>query len=92
MSASYLGGNQIVSLPPGVFDSLGELRGLNLGLQTRTGACSGQQNNFTTLPPNIFVSLSNVNSFTMQCLPIQTLPVDAFDPLISLPSLYAGYW
>ncbi len=91
-SHSDLSSNQLVSLQPGTFSKLTALKSLYLGLQQTEGPCTSQLNNFTTLPPSVFSSLSNVTELAMQCLPIQTLPADTFAPLTSVAGPYSSNW
>ncbi len=57
-----------------------------------SGLCTAQSNGFTTLPPSIFSSLTNLNNLDMRCLPIQTLPADTFTPLTSLTMPSNFFW
>ena len=50
--------------------------------------CTSQSNNITTLPSNVFSSLSKLSTLYMRCLPIQTLPADTFTPLPSSTSVF----
>eukprot|EP00752_Nemacystus_decipiens_P007779 g6947.t1 len=84
-----LEGNNLKTLPPGIFDSLEALTSLSLRL-----------NALSVLPPGIFDSLEALTSLNLEGNKLKTLPPGIFDSLKALKTLvwdgvevsHAGEW
>ena len=98
----YLNGNQLTSLPEGVFSGLPALKVLALGGNNRlsslpAGIFSGLSaltelylgdNGLTTLPEGIFSGLSSLKKLVLSHNRLVSLPTDAFRGLSALTELW----
>ncbi|XP_029433209.1 toll-like receptor 13 [Rhinatrema bivittatum] len=78
LKSLYLARNKILSIPPDVFDDLGQLRYLTL-----TDACNGIQN----LPAGIFKNLRNLQELDLENVGLRSLTLEVFGNLTKLGSL-----
>jgi hypothetical protein len=89
--------NALTRLPAGLLPT--NLTALYLGVANAvctagtpcTSLCAFAANAFTTLPPYIFAAMTQLTMLKMQCLPIQTLPVDTFSPILAATVGWSPY-